>query len=700
MNIAQEAFPNDQNPSTQPSESHREQEATLPAGDQSPQTEPPRYNLAGVYGTSQPVAQAEPAAPAQRAWEAPQSPAAWQSWSPRGEAQAPSAASVQPADGVPATPEHRSNEAAPSDEIEPEFAGFRAHAPLYDEPAEAAYGGDSGYTPQSGVEEQATVEEETSYIEQADSADQPDIAQPELPSQYDEGQDFEREGPSQMSDSNPEPALGEPEPSPIGNRPLATISLDVALLQLCQQVGLGLVRVDAEARCWPLNEAGSKLLEAIGGSAGETAPAPVLQAVATGSSTTEAMDSVVSAESKHISASSMNLADGSVVALRDHTEERLLQERLLQSEKMASVGQLVSGVAHELNNPLTGVMGFAQLLLARELEETVRSQIQTIYGEAERAAKIVQNLLSFARRRKPTKEMADINSLLQRVLELRSYDFTIRNISLDMTMDARMQRVWVDPDQVQQVFFNLIKNAEQAMIDSHGGGRLTVVTRGLPEGVRISIADDGPGIPLDVQRRIFDPFFTTKEAGQGTGLGLTICYSIIDDHGGRIWTENLPAGGAVFHIDLPLSVGEEREPEGSRGSAAADIRLPPAISGRRILVVDDEESIRLLLHDILRLDRHDVKVARSGLEAAELTRHERFDVIITDMKMPGLDGASFYRQVRERDPEQARRIIFITGDTVSPDTRFFLQRVSNPVLSKPFKIGPLRDAIETVLAAG
>ncbi|MGE0059206.1 MAG: ATP-binding protein [Dehalococcoidia bacterium] len=477
----------------------------------------------------------------------------------------------------------------------------------------------------------------------------------------------------------------------------SSASLDIALLQICQQVGLGLVRVDGDARCWPLNDAGARLLDAIGGAAGETAPAAILEAVAHGSATSEALDAAVSADTRHISADAIGVDGGSVVALRDHTEERLLQERLLQSEKMASVGQLVSGVAHELNNPLTGVMGFAQLLLARELEETVRAQIQTIYGEAERAAKIVQNLLSFARRRKPTKEMADINALLQRVLELRSYDFTIRNISLDMTMDARMDRVWVDPDQIQQVFFNLIKNAEQAMIDSHGGGRLTVVTRGLPQGVRISIADDGPGIPLDVQRRIFDPFFTTKEAGQGTGLGLTICYSIIDEHGGRIWTENLPAGGAVFHIDLPLSTGEEREPEGSRGGAAAEISLPPAISGRSILVVDDEESIRLLLHDILRLDRHNVKVARSGLEAAEITRHERFDVIITDMKMPGLDGASFYRQVRERDPEQARRIIFITGDTVSPDTRAFLQRVSNPVLSKPFKIGPLRDAIETVL---
>jgi two-component system NtrC family sensor kinase len=400
--------------------------------------------------------------------------------------------------------------------------------------------------------------------------------------------------------------------------------------------------------------------------------------------------------SRHISVAALKTEGAGLVALRDHTEERLLQERLLQSEKMASVGQLVSGVAHELNNPLTGVMGFSQLLLAGELDDTVRMQIQTIYGEAERAAKIVQNLLSFARRRKPTKEMADVNALVQRVLELRSYDFTIRNISLDITLDTRMQRAWVDPDQIQQVFFNVIKNAEQAMIDSHGGGKLTVQTAGAAESVRISIADDGPGMPPEVQRRIFDPFFTTKDAGEGTGLGLTICYGIIDEHGGRIWTENQADGGAVFHIELPIGVAEEREPLAAR--SGAPLSDPPSpLGGRRVLVVDDEISIRLLLHDILRLDQHSVALASSGVEAADLVEREQFDIIITDMKMPGMDGAAFYRQVRERDPAQAGRIIFITGDTVSPDTRAFLQRVANPVLSKPFKIGPLRDAIEAVL---
>jgi signal transduction histidine kinase len=473
---------------------------------------------------------------------------------------------------------------------------------------------------------------------------------------------------------------------------------DFELLRLCNRLGIGVVRVDSAGSAWHLNESGAALLEIIGGSDGAAAPDPLPEllraAVENGPQLGESL--AHSPESRHIAVTASQAAGQGLVLLRDNTDERLLHERLLQSEKMASVGQLVSGVAHELNNPLTGVMGFSQLLLARDLEEGVRSQIQTIYDEAERAAKIVQNLLSFARRRRPTKEMADVNALVQRVLELRSYDFGVRNITLDMTLDTHMERVWVDQDQIQQVLFNVIKNAEQAMIDAHGGGKLTVVTQGSPSGSRISIADDGPGIPPDIQRRIFDPFFTTKDAGEGTGLGLTICYSIIDEHGGRIWTENRLEGGSVFHIELPVGVEEERESPADSGSTPEAVTS--AVRGRRVLVVDDEISIRQLLYEILSLDQHSVALASSGIEAADLTERENYDVIITDMKMPGMDGAAFYRQVRQRDPQQARRIIFITGDTVSPDTRAFLQRVSNPVLSKPFKIGPLRDAIESILS--
>ncbi len=348
--------------------------------------------------------------------------------------------------------------------------------------------------------------------------------------------------------------------------PISTqVKPDSELLHLCDLLGIGVVRVDAEGNADPVNENGAALLITLGGSV--TAPAPdplpeLLSAARTdGPQVGETMTR--SPASRHIAVT----ASHGLVLLRDNTDERLLHERLLQSEKMASVGQLVSGVAHELNNPLTGVMGFSQLLLAGDLDDGVRSQIQTIYDEAERAAKIVQNLLSFARRRRPTKEMAEVNALVQRVLELRSYDFAVRNITLDMTLDTRMQTCWVDQDQIQQVLFNVIKNAKQAMIDAHGGGKLTVLTQGSATGARISIADDGPGIPPDIQRRIFDPFFTTKDAGEGTGLGLTICYGIIDEHGGRIWTENRPESGSVFHIELPVGIEEERETAEDSGNA-------------------------------------------------------------------------------------------------------------------------------------
>jgi two-component system NtrC family sensor kinase len=503
------------------------------------------------------------------------------------------------------------------------------------------------------------------------------------------------------------PDSGFPGPYPNNPTPgepaLEAPALDFDLLRLSNLLGDGVVRIDGEGRAFPQNEAGARLLELLGGSMGNEAPAIMRDLLQTARANGPQRDEMLTQtpDLRHVAIVVTSNDTGGLVMLRDHTDERMLQERLLQSEKMASVGQLVSGVAHELNNPLTGVMGFAQLLLARDLDDTMSTQIQTIYGEAERAAKIVQNLLSFARRRKPTKEMCDVNALVQRVLELRSYDFTAKSIALDMTLDTRMERVWADPDQIQQVLFNIIKNAEQAMNESQGSGRLTVTTRGTEEGVRISVGDTGPGIPPEIARRIFDPFFTTKDAGEGTGLGLTICYSIIDEHGGRIWTENLAPtfdrpdrSGAVFHIELPFGIEEARELE---DGVRKDEPSMLSVSGRRVLVVDDEWSIRALLHDILRLDQHSVALASSGLEAADLVERESFDIIITDMKMPGMDGAEFYRQVRQRDPAQARRIIFITGDTVSPDTRSFLQRVSNPVLSKPFKIGPLRDAIESVL---
>jgi len=376
------------------------------------------------------------------------------------------------------------------------------------------------------------------------------------------------------------------------------------------------------------------------------------------------------------------------------TRTRLVQERLLQSEKMSSVGQLVSGVAHELNNPLTGVMGFAQLLLLRDLDETARRQVETIYAEAERASKIVSNLLTFARRRRAQKEPANINELLERVLELRQYDLRVHNINIDLHLDDAMPETMADANQIQQVFLNIIINAEQAMRPDDGReGTLRIETRARGDAIVASFRDSGAGMSAETVRRIFDPFFTTKEAGEGTGLGLTISYGIIEDHGGRIWAESQVGRGTTFFVELPVVAGAapaapraEREP-----SRAA------AVERRRILVVDDEESIQQLLTGVLEMDGHDVQLAGNGREALERVEREPFDLVITDIKMPVMGGTDLYARLRDAGSALAQRMIFITGDTVAPETRSFLQSVDNAVLAKPFRLRDVRAKVAEAL---
>ncbi|MEX2227661.1 MAG: ATP-binding protein [Dehalococcoidia bacterium] len=378
------------------------------------------------------------------------------------------------------------------------------------------------------------------------------------------------------------------------------------------------------------------------------------------------------------------------------SQTRLVQERLLQSEKMSSVGQLVSGVAHELNNPLTGIMGFAQLLLLRDLGDVERRHVETIYSEAERASKIVSNLLTFARRRKAQKELANLNTLIERVLELRNYDLRVRNIEIDSAMDAALPETMLDTNQVQQVLLNIIINAEQAMRGDGGEGHLRIGTKAERGVIVASFADTGPGMNAETLRRIFDPFFTTKDAGEGTGLGLTISYGIIEDHGGRIWAESEIGRGTTFFIELPMLSG---------GSAPAPAPEAPAVrvsapgdTGRRVLVVDDEESIKELLTNVLEMDNHRVVLASNGREALELVRREAFDLIISDIKMPVMGGAELYQRLHDESHPLATRMIFVTGDTVAAETRAFLQGVQNPVLSKPFRLRDVRETVQAVLA--
>jgi two-component system NtrC family sensor kinase len=356
----------------------------------------------------------------------------------------------------------------------------------------------------------------------------------------------------------------------------------------------------------------------------------------------------------------------------------------------------VSGVAHELNNPLTGITGFAQLLLLKDLDDETRRQVETIYAEAERASKIVSNLLTFARRRKAQKEPANINTLIERVLELRNYDLRVRNIETELSLDESLPETLADPNQIQQVFLNVILNAEQAMRSDDGGeGTLRIKTERRGNNIVVSFADSGPGMSADTLRRIFDPFFTTKDAGEGTGLGLTISYGIIDDHGGRIWADSESGRGTTFHVELPVLSGVAPS---QRETVPEHLSSGGAIEHRRILVVDDEDSIQQLLTGVLKMDGHDVTLASNGREALDRLKAETFDLVITDMKMPVMGGADLYKSLVDDGSPLAGRVIFITGDTVAPDTRRFLQGVENAVLAKPFRLRDVRAAVSAALS--
>lgn len=367
--------------------------------------------------------------------------------------------------------------------------------------------------------------------------------------------------------------------------------------------------------------------------------------------------------------------------IRDVSDQKMLQEQLIQSEKMSAIGQLVSGVAHELNNPLAGISAFAQLLLAeKRFPPDQRTAAETIYSEARRASRIVQNLLTFARQHKAEKGPAAINQVLDDTLELRGYELRVRGIDVRREYDEALPDTMADAHQLQQVFLNLITNAEQAMERAEGKHhRLTVRTRPIPDAIRIEIEDTGGGVPANLLERIFNPFFTTKPTGHGTGLGLSISLGIVREHEGRIWAENVAQGGARFIVELPVIA-----PRGSGEFPAAQATHPVGDS-LHILVVDDEASVRVALQRYLAARGHDVETTASGQDALGLLRAGEYDAVIVDMRMPDLSGEQLFEQLRASDREHAERVIFTTGDLVSEQMRRFLDGSGRPCVPKPFE---------------
>ncbi len=236
--------------------------------------------------------------------------------------------------------------------------------------------------------------------------------------------------------------------------------------------------------------------------------------------------------------------------------EKRLQEELYLSSRLASIGELAAGVVHELNNPLTGIVGFSQLLLRRSTDQTVSRDLERIHNEAQRAVKVVQNLLAFARRRETKKQYSDINEILGRALELRAYELRTSNIELVVKLAPDLPKIMADFGQIQEVFLNIILNAEQAVTEANRGGKLSVKTRKIRDYIEVCFTDDGPGIAAKHLGKVFDPFFTTRGEKGGTGLGLSVCHSIVREHGGRIYDKSKPGKGATFIVELPVIIEE------------------------------------------------------------------------------------------------------------------------------------------------
>jgi signal transduction histidine kinase/CheY-like chemotaxis protein len=378
----------------------------------------------------------------------------------------------------------------------------------------------------------------------------------------------------------------------------------------------------------------------------------------------------------------------------DVTEHRQIRSKMLQTEKMVAPGQLVSGIAHELNNPLTTIMGYAQLLLGHGLIPAQLSEARKVCQEAERARRIVKNLLYFARENKPERTPVDLNEIVERTLALRSYELKIENIVVESRLARDLPQTMADPYQLQQVVLNLVINAEQALLAERGQGRIEIRTRVAlyrhEKRLALEVSDDGPGIPREIAPRIFDPFFTTKAPGVGTGLGLSIVYGIVRQHDGEVTFDSLPGSGARFLVELPVVP----VPVAARVPSIPRIaERSCALATGRILVVEDEPTVAQLIVDILQEDGHQAEAVLESQEGLTRISRNRYDLVICDLRMPLLDGRAFYQSlVRAGSPLQ-NCILFITGDTLAPRTLEFFERHRLPHLAKPFLVEELKVAV-------
>lgn len=395
-----------------------------------------------------------------------------------------------------------------------------------------------------------------------------------------------------------------------------------------------------------------------------------------------------------LAASRLPEADPPSVLLvgRDTTHDHEMRRRLMEADRLAAVGELVAGVAHEVNNPLSSISAFAQLLLGdAQLSASQRESLEIIRAETQRASQVVKDLLAFARRSETERVPLDLNALVARTIRMQQYQFTESAVLVESDLADDLPSVVGDARQLQQVCLNLLTNAVQAMAP-RGGGVLAVRTRRAEGSVQLEIQDSGGGIAPAVREHIFEPFFTTKPEGEGTGLGLSVSYGIVAAHGGTIDVVDTSSTGTTFRVSLPAAATADAE-RGGRISAPFSIRSP--LAGLRILVVDDEPALRSGLEAFGSLRGFEVVTAADGPAALEVIRTQSVDAVVCDIRMPGMDGFAFVEHLRRERPGLADRTVLITGDVVATAIRGATS--GQPVVPKPFSFDRIENALVAVL---
>lgn len=381
----------------------------------------------------------------------------------------------------------------------------------------------------------------------------------------------------------------------------------------------------------------------------------------------------------------------------DLTEQERLQRHLIQSEKLASLGETIAGIAHEINNPLTSILSHASLLTLQRGGAADEASVNAIVQESKRTAELVKNLLAFSRKESKQLEVIGINELVKQAVNLKRYQLRVNNIQLQCEPCEISYPVLVSAQQMQQVLLNLLNNAEQA-ITKHASpnsrqGVIKVEAGRNGEKVFITVTDNGNGIPAHIMPYIFDPFFTTKNLGEGTGLGLSIAHTLVENHGGTILAKSEP-GNTVFTIELPLAQSPKSMPE---IKDSRPLPRPPLNRNKqlgRVLVVDDENAIVDAVSEFLELQNITVDKANDAYCALDLLGKNRYDAIISDIRMPGMDGTQLYEKAGKIEPAYRNRFVFMSGDLVRESTQSFVSSLSCPCLAKPFALRVLYQHLE------